>query len=129
MTAGEQSQAYDETQAVSTDPSSIDAGELAAEIESAVRAVPGVTIVFRSGSALSKLVEAGAQALGLRDEASLVAVEANDAGVRVTASLGLDAGLSVAETLRRAREVIATLLEARGLREPEIRLTAVYIEH
>jgi hypothetical protein len=47
----------------------------------------------------------------------------------VTASLGLDAGLSVAETLRRAREVIATLLEARGLREPEIRLTAVYIEH
>ncbi|MGO1768768.1 MAG: hypothetical protein ACTHZX_02335, partial [Microbacterium sp.] len=49
---------------------------LAGDIEDAVLAVDGVTEVFRAGSAASRVADAGARLLGIRDEdAALVRIE------------------------------------------------------
>lgn len=100
---------------------------LAAEIEDVLRREEGVAFVNRSGSVFSRLVDAGARALGIRD-AALVALRRDDDGLHIEASLGVDAGHRADATVRGAHGAIRSLLEERGVAVAEIRLTVVYID-
>ncbi|WP_247629290.1 hypothetical protein [Microbacterium croceum] len=102
--------------------------ELAAAIDTAVRATPGVDDIYRSGSLISNLVGAGASALGVRNQDEpLVAVTQGDDGVRVEASVGVDSAVGAPATLAAVRNAIAALLDERGLRATAITLTVVYV--
>ncbi|WEK62287.1 MAG: hypothetical protein P0Y60_05905 [Candidatus Microbacterium colombiense] len=101
---------------------------LATEIDAAVRATPGVSSIYRSGSLISNLVGAGAAALGVtgQDE-PLVSVVDGDDGLRIEASVGVDFAASALDTLTAARAAIAAVLADRGLRAAGITLTIVYV--
>lgn len=102
--------------------------ELAAAIDAVVRATPGVDNIYRSGSLISNLVGAGASALGVRgQDEPLVSVVADDDGVRVEASVGVDFAVSAPETLAAVNDAIHALLDARSLRVAAITLTVVYV--
>lgn len=102
--------------------------ELAAAIDAAVRATPGVDDIYRSGSLISNLVGAGAAALGVRGtDEPLVAVVEGDDGVRIEVSVGVDFAVSAPATLAAVRNAITALLDARGLRTAAITLTVVYV--
>lgn len=116
----------------------MDAGELtaaderaalAAAIEAAVRATPGVRSVYRSGSLISNLLRAGAAALGGRQEDEpLVSVAPVGDGVAVESSIGVDSDARSADALRAAHVAIEAVLEARGLRRDSITLTVVHVQ-
>lgn len=101
---------------------------LATEIERSIRAVPGVTALFRTGSTMAKLVDAGAELVrGARGAGPLVRIELAPEGARVTAALGVRAAVSSVETLERVRRVVAAELAAHGHAEAEIHLTVVHV--
>ncbi len=103
--------------------------ELAARIEAAVRAVPGVTEVFRMGGLVSKVVDAGAQILGIQDgETSPVRMERSADGCRVEVALGVDNSAGAVETTRRVQAAIGALGAAQGAALAEIRVTVVHID-
>ncbi|KUF07699.1 hypothetical protein [Leucobacter sp. G161] len=102
--------------------------QLATEIEGSIRAVPGVTALFRTGSTVAKLVGAGADLVrGSRGADPLVRLELTPEGPRVTAALGVRAAVSSVETLERVHLAIETLLAAHGLSAAEIHLTVVHV--
>lgn len=102
---------------------------LAAAIEVAVRATPGVRNVYRSGSLISHLLRVGAEALGVRNEDEpIVSVVPSADGVSVEASIGVDAGARSADTLRAAQVAVDSLLAARGARRDSITLTVVHVQ-
>lgn len=103
--------------------------ELAALVEEAVRATPGVRTVYRSGSLISNLLRVGAAALGVRseDEPIVAVVPAGD-GVAVEASIGVDVGARSAEALRAAQAAVEAVLGARGVRGDSITLTVVHVQ-
>lgn len=73
---------------------------LAARIEAAVLATPGVRNVYRAGSLVSNLVGEGAVAIGIsRNDEPLVAVRVADDGVEVEASLGIEYSAGAVELL------------------------------
>ncbi|WP_156761149.1 hypothetical protein [Microbacterium karelineae] len=99
-----------------------------ARIEAAVRAVPGVADVYPTGALASRIVDAGARLLGVRDgDAPLVRVD-DGAGVRVEAAIGVRAGDGAGDVVRAARAAIRAVLDEPGRPEPEIRLTVVHVE-
>ena len=103
---------------------------MATDIETDVRAVPGVSGVFRTGGIISKVVDAGAQLLGAqRNEVPLVRWEhhATD-GARVEAAIGVHGDMGAAETCRRVHAAITALCADRGYFPVEIRLTVVHID-
>lgn len=101
---------------------------LAAAIETAVRATPGVRSVYRSGSLISNLLRAGAAALGGRQEDEpLVSVAPVGDGVAVEASIGVDADARSGDALRAAHAAIDAVLETRGVRRDSITLTVVHV--
>lgn len=102
--------------------------ELASAIDAVVRATPGVDNIYRSGSLISNLVGAGAAALGVRGaDEPLVSVVADDDGVRVEASVGVDSAVGAPATLAAVRNAITALLDERGLHATAITLTVVYV--
>jgi len=102
---------------------------MALDIETAVRAVPGVTTVFRTGGIISKAVDAGAHLLGAQqNRAPLVRWEHTPEGPRVEASIGVHTGAGAAETSRRVHATISALCSDRGFTPAEIRLTVVHID-
>lgn len=110
---------------MATEPSAA----LAAEIEAAVRATPGVRNVYRAGSLISNVIGAGAVALGVsRADEPLVAVSRGEQGVVVTASIGIDFSASAADTLRATHDAIDALLAAQGATRERITLTVVYVQ-
>ncbi|MBP6684906.1 MAG: hypothetical protein KA158_05735 [Leucobacter sp.] len=101
---------------------------LATEIEHSIRAVPGVTALFRTGSTVSKLLDAGAELVrGSKAAEPLVRLELTPDGARVTAALGARAAMSSVETLALAHSAVETLLTAHGLTAAEIHLTVVHV--
>lgn len=103
--------------------------DLAAAIEVAVRATPGVRNVYRSGSLISHLLRVGAAALGVRtDDAPIVAVVRADDGVAVEVSIGVDSDARSAEVLRAVREAIDGLFAVQGLRRAGLTLTVVHVQ-
>ncbi len=116
----------------------MDAGELrvtdagavvAAEIEKAVRATPGVRSVYRSGSLISNLLRAGAAALGGRPEDEpLVSVAPVGDGIAVEVSIGVDSAAGSGDTLRAVHAAIDAVLATQGLRSDSITLTVVHVQ-
>lgn len=103
--------------------------DIAAEIEAAVRATPGVRNVYRSGSLVAQLLRTGAAALGVGDDSRpVVCVVAGAAGVAVEASLGVDFSAPVGDVLRAAHEAVEAVLRAGGVRSESITLTVVYVQ-
>jgi len=89
------------------------AEELAAAIEAALLGTPGVAALFPVAGSLTLLVEAGAQAIGVRDEPGpRVVVRTDGDAVEVEAALGVSAGHAAAETVRRAHAAIRAALPA-----------------
>ncbi|GAA1324784.1 hypothetical protein ACFSWE_03210 [Leucobacter albus] len=101
---------------------------LATEIERSILEVAGVTGLFRSGSAVSKLLEAGEELVGGQRRADpLVRVERTDEGVRVSASIGVRQTSSSVDVLRLAHREVATLLASFELPVASIELTVVHV--
>ena len=96
------------------------AEELAVAIEAALLGTPGVAALFPVAGALTLLVEAGAQAIGAKDEQGpRVVVRIHGDAVEIEAALGVDAEHAAAETVRRAHAAIRAALpdatEARAI--------------
>lgn len=103
--------------------------ELAADIEATVRAVPGVTEVFRMGGLVPRVIDAGGQTLGIQhDETSHVRVERSADGDRVQVAIGVDSSAGAVETTRRIQAAIGALGAAQGAALTEIRVTVVHID-
>lgn len=101
---------------------------LAARIEAAVLATPGVRNVYRAGSLVSNLVGEGAVAIGIsRNDEPLVAVRVADDGVEVEASLGIEYSAGALELLRDVRAAIGKVLAEDGLGPVEVVLTIAYV--
>lgn len=82
--------------------------DLATRLEAVVRAVPGVTNLYRSGSLVSNLIGDGAAALGVRAAAGpLITITESDDRLAVEASLGVAGDVGSAVTLRAVRAAIA----------------------
>ncbi len=103
--------------------------DIPGEIEHAVRAVPGVAALYRTGSLASRIVDAGARLLGVRgDDEPLVRVEETGDSVRVDAAIGVRASGGAGEVVRDVHDVVRAILEGWGLADPAIRLTVVHVE-
>jgi hypothetical protein len=103
--------------------------EIATEIEAALRSVPGVSDLYRSGSLVANVVDAGARRLGLRDDAApLVLVQDAEAGLRVDVALGVHISAGAGATMLAAHRAVRDLLTGRELRDAQIVLTVVHVD-
>jgi hypothetical protein len=101
---------------------------LAAAFEAAVRAVPGVTNVFRSGSLVGNAMAAAAEHLGWGEGgAPLVSVALDAEGVSVEVSLGADASSAVGDTVRAVQRAIDEVAHAAGTAVTSCRATVVHV--
>lgn len=102
--------------------------ELADTVQDALLGVPGVVRLYRSGATAAKLLQAGAELVGLRDgESSLVTVREQDGSWRVTAALGVDADHEAGTVCRAAHAAAAEALAGRGADGAQLRLTVVHL--
>lgn len=102
---------------------------MAEDIESAIRAVPGVASIFRTGGILSKVADARTQLFGAQqNEAPLIRWEHGPEGRRVEAAIGVHACAGATETSRRVQAAIAAMCAGRGYTSVEISLTVVHID-
>lgn len=107
-------------------PMATDRSVLAGEIENAVRSTGGVTALYRPGSLMQNVLAAGAEAIGLADDASLIAVdEGEPRAVRVSIGVRDDAG--AAATIHRVHEVIAEVLARHGSADASVQLTVAHV--
>ncbi|MGF3057466.1 hypothetical protein [Microbacterium sp. YY-01] len=101
---------------------------LAADIEFATRAMPGVTALFRVGSLASKVLDAGARAIGLRDDSDpLVRLEQTPEGLRVDIAIGIQEHAGAVETIRRVSAAVRAVIAEHYSSAAEIRITVVHI--
>ncbi|RLP72769.1 hypothetical protein D9V32_15085 [Mycetocola tolaasinivorans] len=106
------------------------AAEIEAQIEAAVRAVPGVSAVFPASSTASRVVEAGARLLGIRQDApASVVLERMPAGVVVAVAIGIRASASASDTARAAHAAVYALLFGQGIEISDVRITVVHIDN
>ncbi|MFI9486693.1 hypothetical protein ACIG47_09905 [Promicromonospora sp. NPDC052451] len=102
---------------------------VAAEIEAALRATPGVADLYGPGSLVSNVLDAGARRLGLRDDdAPLVLVREAGTGIRVDIALGVHGTEGARATALAAHETVRGLLTDHDVPDAEIVLTVVHIE-
>jgi hypothetical protein len=102
--------------------------QVAAEIEAAVRATPGVADLYGPGSLVSSVVDAGARGLGLRDAvAPLVVVRQEGDGTRVDIAMGVHAVTGATVTTQTVHRVVRDLLAAREQQDARIVLTVVHV--
>lgn len=103
--------------------------DLADGIETGIRATPGVTALFRTGTTVSKVLDAGARLLGVRDgDAPLVRVEHAPDGVHVDVAIGVQAESGAVETVDRVHSAIRGIVAERALVLAEARLTVVHVD-
>ena len=104
------------------------ADHLEAALEAAIRSVPGVTGLYRTGSGVAKLVDASAALLrGQQQRSPLVRVEHGTAGVTVTAAVGVDAAVSSVQVLELASAAVADAVAASQLALEQVHLTVVHL--
>lgn len=102
--------------------------EVAAEIEAAVRAIPGVADLYRPGSPASNILDAGARRLGLRDDAApLVRVHGSDGEARVEIAIGIHSAAGAAVTTQAVYRAVRDLLADRDHADARIVLTVVHV--
>ena len=102
---------------------------LCEDLETSVRATPGVTTIFRSGTIVSNAIDAGARLLGVREEDSpLIRVETTPQGARVEVAIGVRADVGAVQTTPRVHAAIGQVLARHGIVATEIRITVVHVE-
>lgn len=85
---------------------------LAAAVEEAARAVPGVAVVYRSGSVLGEALARGIAAVaGAPAAAPAVRIDEEAGRRRVVLSIGVDAAAPAADTCRAVRDAVAHLAD------------------
>lgn len=105
------------------------AAEVAAEIEVAVRSVPGVSDLYRPGSLVSNVMDRGARRLGLRDDAGpVVLVRQSGPELRVGVALGVHPSPSAAVTTSTVHNAVRHLLTQQGLGDAHIVVTVVHVD-
>lgn len=104
------------------------AHDLALRLEAAVLATPGVRSVYRAGSLVANLVDAGAVALGARSAADpVVSVGETDDGARVEASIGIEYSAPALDTLHAVRIAIEAVLVSAGMQAAGVVITIAYV--
>ncbi len=102
---------------------------LIADIETTIRAVPGVTGIFRAGGPVSKAVDMGARIIGGQDGTGhLIRVDQSPEGVRIDVAIGVHATASAVETSSRVHAAISALCAAHHITPAEIQVTVVQID-
>ncbi|RGE20390.1 hypothetical protein [Leucobacter sp. wl10] len=102
---------------------------LAADIESAILAVPGVAAVLRTGTAGAKIIDAGARLLGIRDvDAPLVSIDRTTEHLCVEVAIGALASEGVVGTIHRVHAVIDALILREIGTPADIRVTVAHID-
>lgn len=102
--------------------------ELAGEIETVVLATPGVVALYRSGSAVTNLIDAAAERWGKSDDAaSRVVVAQSDDHYEVTIAVGIESAATAVEVAQAVRDEVQTLLVARNEPTAFVRITVVHV--
>lgn len=102
--------------------------ELTAQIEAAALATPGVLSLYRTGSAVTNLIEAGVERLSRGDAApARVSITGATDAPAVELSLGIAATAGAPETTALVRAQVERVLIAHGVVDPLIRLTVVHV--
>ena len=103
--------------------------EVAAEIEAAVRAIPGVADLYRPRSLVSNAVDASARRLGLRDaDASLVLVQQTGEEFQVDIAMGVHSAAGATVTTQMVHRVVRDLFTEREQEDARIVLTVVHVQ-
>lgn len=105
------------------------ARQFAARVDAALREVPAVTALFRSGNLFSNALAIAAETLGMSDPetASPVGVRFDDTGaVEIDAAIGVQTSVPVGETLRAAHRAVLDEAAAAGYTVGAARLTVVH---
>jgi hypothetical protein len=101
---------------------------LAADIEVAIRAMPGVAALFRAGSIASNVLDAGARAIGLRDDSDpLIRLDERPDGLRVDIAIGVQDHVGAVETIRRVHAAVRAVTAEHDPAAVDIRITVVHI--
>lgn len=101
---------------------------LALELEAAVRTVPGVVEVYRTGTPVARAIAVGGERLGIGAAPQpLVSIERAGDGIQVEVSLGVSGSVGAGDTVAAATVVLSALLAERGCTAPELRITVVHI--
>ena len=101
---------------------------LAADIEIATRAMPGVTALFRPGALASNVLDAGARAIGLRDDSDpFVRLEQRPESLGVDIAIGIQEQAGAVETIRRVSAAVRAVIAEHHPAAAEIRITVVHI--
>lgn len=104
------------------------AARLEAALEVAIRSVPGVTGLYRTGSSVAKLIDASAALLrGQQQRSSLVRVDDGTSGVTVTAAVGVDSAVSSVQVLELASTAVTEAVTASQLALEQVHLTVVHV--
>lgn len=102
---------------------------LAADIEAAILATPGVTAVFRTGSTTAKIIASGATVLGLRETNNpLVRIESTTEQISVEVSIGVTGAVSVIDTVKRLHSLISAMSTQITGQPTETRITVAHID-
>ncbi len=103
--------------------------DLARRVEDVVLGTSGVRAVYRPGSLVGNLVDAGATALGIRpDSAPVVAVTEVDGSVIVEASVGVDDSRPAQVVLGEVRLAVERVLAVAGMRAERLLLTVAHVQ-
>lgn len=101
---------------------------LSTEIEAAVRAIPGVSGLFRAGTFAANAIDAGVRLLGIHDgSAPFVRLERNHDGLRADIAIGVHEHSGAVETVRRVQEAAHAVIAAQDPAAAEVRITVVHI--
>ncbi|GGD26948.1 hypothetical protein GCM10010915_03770 [Microbacterium faecale] len=101
---------------------------LATDVEVAVRAVPGVSTLFRAGTLASNAIDVGARVIGIRDKsAPLIRVEQDSDGLRADIVIGVEEDAGAVETIRRVQAAARAVLAEQHPAPADIRITVVHI--
>lgn len=100
---------------------------LADAVEAVVREVPGVAALYPTGSAVMKLLDGAARAMGLIDETSPIGIDLDDSVLQVRISVGILRECGTLRTTRAVHDAVHDLLVARGVTAPRIEVTVARI--
>lgn len=100
----------------------------AAEIEAVVLETPGVVAVYRTGSAVSKLIDAMAEQLTGSEEAAnrVTVTQGADDRDEIEIAIGVESDAAAVETAQAVRERVAALF-AGTVPGPLVRITVVHV--
>ncbi|MGI6879616.1 hypothetical protein [Microbacterium sp. gxy059] len=101
---------------------------LAADIELATRAIPGVSALFRAGTLVSNVLEAGAWVIGIRDDSDpLIRLEQTPEGLRADIAIGVHEHVGAVETIRQVQAAVRAVVEEQHLVVADMRITVVHV--